>query len=90
MVRVLKFGHTPRVINIGTTAQTEKSLTNSDHFCTQATRIINPISRRTKVTNAQASVNGNTSPSSYEPELSHKVNAIPESSTVVSRLIAWI
>ena len=29
MVRVLKFGRTPkRVINIGTTAQTEKSLTN--------------------------------------------------------------
>ena len=30
MVRVLKFGHTPKVINIGTTAQTEKSLTNTD------------------------------------------------------------
>ena len=30
MVRVLKFGHTPkRVINIGTTAQTEESLTNN-------------------------------------------------------------
>ena len=28
MVRVLKFGHTPKVINMGTTAQTEKSLTN--------------------------------------------------------------
>ena len=30
MVRVLKFGRTPkRVINIGTTAQTEKSLSNN-------------------------------------------------------------
>ena len=31
MVRVLKFGHTPKVINIGTTAQREKSLTNNNN-----------------------------------------------------------
>ena len=31
MVRVLKFGHTPKVINIGPTAQTEKSLTNRNN-----------------------------------------------------------
>ena len=30
MVHVQKFGHTPKVINSGTTAQTEKSLTNNN------------------------------------------------------------